>query len=446
MIEILLSMFGGLMRYVIMAFIEIAVFWLYVPVFCSGSRRRSLFALRVVLLILLSLLVCVPIAAVRGASDKLWNRILTEVLYTAVELGCIFFLFREPFSENAMLFTVLTVARNIAGNMIPLLRNILGRNDMETISLFADEVPLRDWSIYLLLQLTFLLLMAWLFRDRKKNRSVRLDPKGALLLTGITLLLKCVFAPVARQYQQTSLPLSIVIRVLMLLLYLTVIAARAGLIGKQRLETELRISDELLHLEKKRYTEMRDSIELINIRCHDLKQQLKHLQNKLTESEVSALREAIDIYDSNIHTGSEIVDTVLYQKDLLARSNNIHFTWMCDGSAVTFMEPSRLYALLSNALENAIEAVMPLPESKRVILLHIHRENSDAVIETTNYFDPSIPTERGTSKQDKTHHGFGIKSMRFIAEDYSGSISTSQTENMFFLTVRLPIGKIAAKE
>ena len=415
MIEILLSMFGGLMRYVIMAFIEIAVFWLYVPVFCSGSRRRSLFALRVVLLILLSLLVCVPIAAVRGASDKLWNRILTEVLYTAVELGCIFFLFREPFSENAMLFTVLTVARNIAGNMIPLLRNILGRNDMETISLFADEVPLRDWSIYLLLQLAFLLLMAWLFRDRKKNRSVRLDPKGALLLTGITLLLKCVFAPVARQYQQTSLPLSIVIRVLMLLLYLTVIAARAGLIGKQRLETELRISDELLHVEKKRYAEMRDSIELINMRCHD-------------------------------HTGSEIVDTVLYQKDLLARSNNIHFTWMCDGSAVTFMEPSRLYALLSNALENAIEAVMPLPESKRVILLHIHRENSDAVIETTNYFDPSIPTERGTSKQDKTHHGFGIKSMRFIAEDYSGSISTSQTENMFFLTVRLPIGKIAAKE
>lgn len=439
MIELLQSIFGGMTRYVIMAFIEIAVFWLYVPVFCGDSRQRSLFALRVVMTILLSVLMCIPIAAVRGAGDALWNRILTEILYAAVELGSIFFLFREPVSENAMLFTGLTVARSIAGNLIPLLRNLLGRNDMETISLFADEVPMRDWTIYLLLQLAFLLLMAWMFRGGRKNRSVRLEPQGALLLTGITLLLKCVLAPVARQYQQMSLPLSMVMRVLMMLLYLTVIAARAGLIGKQRLETELRISDELLHVEKKRYAEMRDSIELINMRCHDLKQQLKHLQSKLTEEETAALREAIDIYDNNIHTGSEIVDTVLYQKDLLARSSNVQFTWMCDGSAVTFMEPSRLYALLSNALENAIEAVTPLPENKRVILLHIRREGADAVIETTNYFDPAVTAMNGTAKQDKAHHGFGIKSMRFIAEDYGGTVSTSKKDDMFFLTVHLPI-------
>ncbi len=157
------------------------------------------------------------------------------------------------------------------------------------------------------------------------------------------------------------------------------------------------------------------------------------------KEETAALREAIDIYDNNIHTGSEIVDTVLYQKALLARSSNVQFTWMCDGDAVRFMEPSRLYALLSNALENAIEVVTPLPESKRVILLHIRREGADAVIETTNYFDPAVMSENGTAKQDKTHHDFGIKSMRFIAEEYGGAVSTSQTGDMFFLTVRLPI-------
>ncbi len=80
MIELLQSIFGGMTRYVIMAFIEIAVFWLYVPVFCGGSKQRSLFMLRVVMLILLSVLMCIPIAAVRGASDALWNRILAEVL------------------------------------------------------------------------------------------------------------------------------------------------------------------------------------------------------------------------------------------------------------------------------------------------------------------------------------------------------------------------------
>ena len=41
MIELLQSIFGEMTRYVIMAFIEIAVFWLYVPVFCSGSKQRS---------------------------------------------------------------------------------------------------------------------------------------------------------------------------------------------------------------------------------------------------------------------------------------------------------------------------------------------------------------------------------------------------------------------
>lgn len=438
MISFLRSIFGDMTTYLIMALIEVLIFWVYAFIFCSRSRKRSLFPLRAVTLVLLSVVLCVPIAALRSRGETLWIRMAVEILYTLAEFGCILLLYREDAAELLMLFTGVTVARSFSGNLIPLIRNLFGQDDMSSISLFSDYVPLRDWPLYLLLQLVLLLLTARLFRTGRKNLGVRLDLNSALLLTGITVVLKCVLSPVARQYQQTSRPLSMVIRVLMMLLYLTVLAARTGMLGRRRLETELRISDELLRTEKKRYEEMRDSIEIINMRCHDLKQQLSSLQNKLTEQETTALREAIEIYDANIHTGSEIVDTVLYQKQLIAKKNAIILDWMCDGAAVTFMEPSRLYALLSNALENAIEAVMPLPDAKRVINLYILRSGNEVVIETVNYYDPGRAVTNGTSKDGKGQHGFGMKSMRFISEAYGGSVDWAAQGEMFRLTIRIP--------
>lgn len=188
---------------------------------------------------------------------------------------------------------------------------------------------------------------------------------------------------------------------------------------------------------------MRDSVEIINMKCHDIKRQLSSLQGKLTENEIAALQEAVKIYDGKIKTGNEILDTILYQKSLYCEKHDIRLTCLADGSLLSFITPSELYALLSNAIENAIEAVINLDPSKRIISLSVGRsETCDITIEVSNYFDERKVVTNGTSKEDKVHHGYGIKSMRYIAEQYGGVLNTEKQGEIFSLTIKFPHKKI----
>jgi len=108
-------------------------------------------------------------------------------------------------------------------------------------------------------------------------------------------------------------------------------------------------------------------------------------------------------------------------------------------AADRFMEPSQLYSLLDNALENAVEASAGLAADDRMILVTIGSSGDSAVIEMSNYFDPAaLAAEEESSKPDKVHHGYGLKSMRYIAGMYGGTVETRTEENMFFLTVTIP--------
>jgi len=121
-----------------------------------------------------------------------------------------------------------------------------------------------------------------------------------------------------------SFDLSVIIKVLMLVIYFMIISIRAGLLSRQKMRTDLTMTEELLAREQKRYIEMRDSIEVINMKCHDIRHQLSTFQGRLTDHEISALEQVIQIYDSNINTGNKIVDTVLYQKGLSCEKHSVY--------------------------------------------------------------------------------------------------------------------------
>jgi len=414
-------------------------FALYMLVLCYGKRQRSRFYQRFFLLLAVQFLLSIPISILRTGQDGLSARMLLEVFLSIEQLATVFLLYDEDLSETLLMFSSILVTKNMSGNTVQLLLNLAGRNDKETISFFPEPLPARDWAIYETIHLLLLLLTAYIFRRGEKNRHIHLDLPAACLFTGATLMLRCMIQPAVRLLESTDLSPILCIRVLLVQIYILLAAIRAGLLSRKIAETELDLTRSLLRQERKRYSEMRDTIEVINMRCHDLKHQLSHVQGKLTEEETQALRDAIELYDGNIRTGSEIVDTVLYGKKLVCEKNGIQFSCLCDGAAVRFMEPSQLYSLLDNALENAIEASVGLEADNRVILLAIACSGNNAVIEVSNYFDPAVlEAEESTSKADKLHHGYGLKSMRYIAGLYRGNVEIRTVDNMFFLSITIP--------
>lgn len=71
----------------------------------------------------------------------------------------------------------------------------------------------------------------------------------------------------------------------------------------------------------------------------------------------------------------------------------------------------------------------------------IAKENGLNAIHVTNYFDGESLTKDGaliTKKSDSMHHGFGIKSIQFITEQYHGKVNYKIDEDIFYLNLYYP--------
>lgn len=80
------------------------------------------------------------------------------------------------------------------------------------------------------------------------------------------------------------------------------------------------------------------------------------------------------------------------------------------------------------------------PENK-VITLTCHENDGQLEIEECNYFDGTIHYTDGnlsTLKDDSARHGYGTKSIRYVAEQYGGKLEIKVDGNMFFLSVLFP--------
>ena len=194
--------------------------------------------------------------------------------------------------------------------------------------------------------------------------------------------------------------------------------------------------------DRKQFELSKKTIDLINIKTHDLKHKLSALKGQLPQEEIDSLREIIRIYDSGMNTGNEALDVLLTENSLHCSQAGILLTYAGNGADLGFMNVMDVYSLFGNAVSNAIEAVQQVPDSeKRVIHIVSERVGDIINIQITNYFSGALRFEDGlplTRKQEEPgYHGFGMKSMRLIAEKYGGRIAAKADGEVFTLSIYL---------
>lgn len=215
---------------------------------------------------------------------------------------------------------------------------------------------------------------------------------------------------------------------------------------KRRLELEadLELIQKLWQLDKKQYEFLKDHVDIINIKCHDL----RHLINagvmgsESVQQEINSLSASVDACDSMIRTGNPVCDITLSNKSMECMKKGIDFICIVDGAALHFVDEVSLYSLLGNAIENAIQHVEQFEDpDKRLITLNISRKGSMVVINVENVLNGSLVFEDDlprTESKDRNFHGFGMKSMRSTAEKYGGGMAVSAENGMFRLVIVLP--------
>ncbi len=220
------------------------------------------------------------------------------------------------------------------------------------------------------------------------------------------------------------------------------IAMQFDLSSRYKLESENEILEQLLHMEKQLHEMSKENIDIINIKCHDLKYQVQALEGidneKLRREKIEEFQKSVMIYDSMVKSGNDAVDLVLTEKSLICQKYNIKFTYIIDGKRLSFMNTADIYSLFGNALDNAIASVIREPEEKRIISLNVAGQQDMLFIHMENECSDELRFEDGlpvTTKEDKRFHGFGTRSIRYIAQKYGGEAEMSYQNGKFILDI-----------
>lgn len=206
---------------------------------------------------------------------------------------------------------------------------------------------------------------------------------------------------------------------------------------------EINTLNELLKKEQAEFKQWKENIDFINIKCHDLKQSISALRYNYNENALKEIENAVTIYNNGVKTGNRILDILLYEKGTYCEKNGIDFSYMIDGAKLSVLEDMDLYSLFSNIVTNAIEGVERLQDNeKRAIKLFVREAKGSLVIHEENYCRDSLIWKDGlpvTDKEDRTGHGYGLKSMQSIVRRMSGTMHCKVEQNIFSLTITFPL-------
>lgn len=261
----------------------------------------------------------------------------------------------------------------------------------------------------------------------------------------------CVFECIAFAQQNRTLTENVerwsILHVSQVLLAV-VLYLQNELFKKSEMRQELDMLNFLWKKEQEQYLLSKENIALINQKCHDLKHQIRairKLKQEDIEQYLKEMEESIQIYEAIVKTGNEVLDTILTEKSLYCRQHGVTISCVADGTLLDFIQTIDLYAILGNAVDNAVEAVEKFKEKeKRQIDILIYKEKKFLVINVVNPIKENLVYEEEgtfpiTTKKDKHYHGFGLRSIEHMAKKYGGCVNIHEEDGCFSLTILIPL-------
>lgn len=239
------------------------------------------------------------------------------------------------------------------------------------------------------------------------------------------------------------------IRTLFDLAGMTILYAYQSRVCELMAESEIVTMDSMLKSQYNQYRNYQESIDLINMKYHDLKHQIAGLRaetdiDKRTEW-LDAMEDDIRGFESVTNTGNKVLDTIIAGKIMHGQKYDIKFTCVIDGKLLEFMHVTDICTIFGNAIDNAIENVVMIKDiEKRIIHVTVSAKNKFVLIQFQNYCEVK-PNEdkRGvrlfeSSKADKRNHGFGLKSIQYTVDKYDGTMKAGMNKDWFEITILIP--------
>lgn len=219
------------------------------------------------------------------------------------------------------------------------------------------------------------------------------------------------------------------------------------LIQKQyQQEQIIKLLDENAKVQEKYYEILYHKNKEVSSFRHDYRHHLKCLLGWLVQKDYQQAEKYImqlnDIGESAlnrpyIYSGNMVVDAIIYGALCNCTKEEIQFSYKGKIQHELKIDGMDLCILLSNALENAVEACKKC-DKKRIINMSISIYEETVHIEIKNTWNMRSGGDLLiTTKKDKENHGYGIENMKRVVKKYNGELQFDVVNDEFITYIQL---------
>lgn len=200
------------------------------------------------------------------------------------------------------------------------------------------------------------------------------------------------------------------------------------------------------------YHSLSDSFAKQRKKTHEYKNQILCIESLIRKEAYGELAEYVRGLSGHLSnemdyfsTSNVIVDAILNAKYYEMISHNILFVFQINDLSEINISDEDIVTILSNLLNNAIEACIQC-KNKREIKLKFIKEDETAIISVKNTYENNLVHDGGkllsTKINNSEEHGIGIANIIETIEKYGGSYVIQEREKEFFFSTIIPCPKM----
>lgn len=183
-------------------------------------------------------------------------------------------------------------------------------------------------------------------------------------------------------------------------------------------------------------------------KTHEYKNQMLCIETLAENGEYDKLKSYVKSITGNLNreldmidTNNKIVNAVLNAKYHEAVDNNILMVFKINDLSGINISDEDIVQVLSNLLDNAIEAARQCDINHRLIKLKFTCEDAHTILSVSNTYkyEPQI-TDDGymiTRKEEKQEHGFGLRNVMAVLDKYNARHVIRYERGEFFFAMML---------
>ena len=428
---------------VIVLIIEIVSCYSFFDIFAiKRKRNKSQVVLSVLMLIVLSRL-CIHFL-------KKYT-IIKMLLMIVMIILAMWFLYEISFIKTLILVffieSIITITDYI---VIMILAKIYG--DITTLGGASSLIGRLILILSRLILFAILIVISRISSKKRNNVTADMSNKEWIQFLIFPIFTICAVMlmvnSVMKSYHSDIVPVYYIIAIGLIVLNLVVFHLISEILEHSRKMKEAQILRQQSIGQVELYNSMRENYNIQRQRTHEYKNQIVCMDMLMKKKDYSKLEDYIgnisDKLDAQldmVDTNNDVVNAILNAKYYEAIKNDVLFVLKINDLSDIKVSDEDIVTILSNLLDNAIEAAKQCDVGKRTVKIKLLSEDDVLTIAVSNtYKTEPMLTEDGyirTTKNNKEEHGWGIRNIVATLEKYDAEYIIDYKNGEFVFSIMM---------